>query len=576
MLNALRWCLVLVLAKCASGYSADLVPHGASWFYLNPQTMNDDPNDKDNTFDANWFKPNFNVNGANKFLGPAPEPFARATPPSTDSAISAFTPSNSSFVRPAATLIDLPASGERLTSYFRHSFTTTAPANDLGLSILADDGARIYLDGVEVGNLNCCLVELGLPDVVPPGTPTEYVHIARGAGNERAYQTIPLMIGQTLPAGNHVLAVAVHQDRPTSNDMGFSARLIEDFVYRPFVDVGSEWKYRIGDDEPSGGTLDWTTSGFNDASWDSGNDGFGYDTGPDLIDVIQTDIIEAQGVYSSFYLRKKFTVQDPAELTELAVQIDYDDGFVMYINGTEIRRSSFPAGTPGPGESIPFDAFSNDHESSNNGVTPTALLKFNIDLADYPGLLKAGSDNVVAIHGFNVNLGSSDLFIGQVSLAGLGPLPGSGTPGDFDGNGTLDASDIDGLSAAVRAGNNPPQYDVTGDGRVDQADRTLWIEDLKKTWIGDADLNGQFGTADFVAVFISGQFEDATPGNSTWATGDWNGDGDFTTADFVAAFVEGGYEKGPRPAASAVPEPSAVVLLLIGIGCLMRRKLPQE
>ena len=42
--------------------------------------------------------------------------------------------------------------------------------------------------------------------------------------------------------------------------------------------------------------------------------------------------------------------------------------------------------------------------------------------------------------------------------------------------------------------------------------------------------------------------------NSTWATGDFNGDGEFDSSDFVVAFADGGYEKGPKPAATAVPE----------------------
>ncbi len=40
---------------------------------------------------------------------------------------------------------------------------------------------------------------------------------------------------------------------------------------------------------------------------------------------------------------------------------------------------------------------------------------------------------------------------------------------------------------------------------------------------------------------LAGQYEDATPGNSTWETGDWNGDGDFDTSDLVAAFQAGNY-----------------------------------
>jgi len=68
--------------------AGDIVPFGAKWSYLNPLTSAADPAKADATFDANWFKPSFNMNGANKFSGPSAEPFCaapRTTSPSTPS-----------------------------------------------------------------------------------------------------------------------------------------------------------------------------------------------------------------------------------------------------------------------------------------------------------------------------------------------------------------------------------------------------------------------------------------------------------------------------------------------------------
>ena len=62
---------------------------------------------------------------------------------------------------------------------------------------------------------------------------------------------------------------------------------------------------------------------------------------------------------------------------------------------------------------------------------------------------------------------------------------------------------------------------------------------------GDSNLDGVFNSSDFVAVFKNGEYEDDTPGNSTWEEGDWNGDGDFNTSDFVKAFAAGTYEIAP-------------------------------
>jgi hypothetical protein len=152
------------------------------------------------------------------------------------------------------------------------------------------------------------------------------------------------------------------------------------------------------------------------------------------------------------------------------------------------------------------------------------------------------------------------------------PSSAVGTPGDFNGDGTLDASDIDALAAAIRSGSSDAQYDVNGDGAINAADHQSWVVDLKNTYIGDANLDGEFNSGDFVAVFTVGEYEDATSGNSTWAEGDWNGDADFNSGDFVLAFQAGGYEQGPRGAVASVPEPSSWLLLAIGGLIAIRRR----
>ena len=60
---------------------------------------------------------------------------------------------------------------------------------------------------------------------------------------------------------------------------------------------------------------------------------------------------------------------------------------------------------------------------------------------------------------------------------------------------------------------------------------------------GDSNMDGIFNSSDFVIVFQAGEYEDDTPGNSTFEEGDWNGDGDFDTADFVFVFQLGNYSR---------------------------------
>ena len=72
------------------------------------------------------------------------------------------------------------------------------------------------------------------------------------------------------------------------------------------------------------------------------------------------------------------------------------------------------------------------------------------------------------------------------------------TPGDFDGNDSLDEADIDGLTAEVLAGTNDSKFDLNGDNVVDEADRSVWIQDLRRTYRGDANLDGMFDSGDLV------------------------------------------------------------------------------
>ena len=147
-----------------------------------------------------------------------------------------------------------------------------------------------------------------------------------------------------------------------------------------------------------------------------------------------------------------------------------------------------------------------------------------------------------------------------------------GPAGDLTGDGSVNGDDIDAIAKAIRDGDSAAKFDLDGSGAVDPSDRNFIVNDILNTFFGDADLNGEFNSGDFVTVFTAGLYE--TGNAAGWATGDWNGDGFFDSGDFVVAFQDGGYETGPKAATAAVPEPAnsvLVILAIAGLACLRRR-----
>ena len=100
------------------------------------------------------------------------------------------------------------------------------------------------------------------------------------------------------------------------------------------------------------------------------------------------------------------------------------------------------------------------------------------------------------------------------------------TPGcDFDGSGTCDDMDINMLTAEAAAGTNDPDFDLTLDGTVDQADLSRWLGDAATAngfaepyRAGDANLDGEFDSSDLTAVFQSAKYE--TGDDAGWTEGD--------------------------------------------------------
>jgi hypothetical protein len=99
------------------------------------------------------------------------------------------------------------------TTYFRRAFSLSSIPTSASVSLVADDGAVVYVNGVEVAR-----------DNMPAGT-VDYTTLAAGGRWNNAESAVRVFVVPTsaLRIGNNVVAVEVHQDSANSSDLSFDA-----------------------------------------------------------------------------------------------------------------------------------------------------------------------------------------------------------------------------------------------------------------------------------------------------------------------------------------------------------------
>ncbi len=164
---------------------------------------------------------------------------------------------------------------------------------------------------------------------------------------------------------------------------------------------------------------DWKDGGFyNDSSWmecTGSPGGVGYEHSSGYQDFISLGLQELMyGRTTSCYIRIPFTFNDsPDEFNFMTLNIRYDDGFVAYLNGTEVARRNFN-GTP------TWNSRASTTHSDSQAVDFEA-----INISNFLHLLKRGN-NLLAIQGLNASTTSSDLLISVELIAGQGASAGDG------------------------------------------------------------------------------------------------------------------------------------------------------
>ena len=164
--------------------------------------------------------------------------------------------------------------------------------------------------------------------------------------------------------------------------------------------LNAEYSYLKGQDASS---LDpsWYKSNFDHSAWLKAPAPFRYGDG-----IGGTVLSDMPGNYSTLYLKSEFTANNIDSIKNIEFHVDYDDGFVVWVNGNEVLRQNIS-------QDLSYDAYAiGNHESGS----PTLFMIDSSKISLNEGI------NSIAIQVFNVTLSSSDLYF-DMSISAMPELP---------------------------------------------------------------------------------------------------------------------------------------------------------
>ena len=126
---------------------------------------------------------------------------------------------------------------------------------------------------------------------------------------------------------DNVLAAGCYNDGFSSSDMTLIIQLT--VGNNVIFDEGFEVKYHVPDEDVD----DWTELEFDDKNWKKGITSIGYGDGDDNTEI-------KSGEVGSLYTRYHFDVPKATTAKKIMFRIDYDDSYILWMNGVEIARSA--------------------------------------------------------------------------------------------------------------------------------------------------------------------------------------------------------------------------------------------
>ena len=139
-------------------------------------------------------------------------------------------------------------------------------------------------------------------------------------------------------------------------------------------------------------SLRWTEADFDDEEWKLGRTGVGYDYGG----LVGLDTREMRGENPTVYVRIPFNLDALLDWDRFILRFRYEDGFVAYLNGRRIASDNAP-------EALAWNSAAVADRPDTEAQEPV-----DINITAAGRLLRMGN-NVLAIHGLNRTLTSSDV-----------------------------------------------------------------------------------------------------------------------------------------------------------------------
>ena len=312
-----------------------------------------------------------------------------------------------------------------VTTYARTTFTVADPSaiGGVNVAVTADDGAVVYVNGTEV-------VRQRMSEGAVDGS--TYASASVSSPSARADRQLVFVPASSLVAGTNTLAVETHLNYRSSSSMSLDGTVkvvakgaepkpepqpepepqpqpqpdepivpdpdkplevldVSGVNFGEFLPTGMYWNYWNSKDNPG---ADWNSTG-DLSKWKHGASPLGWgdrDAGTPF------DLAPSDRAITNYFARDVNLGTISADF-ELTLTVRADDGAVVYINGTEVKRINMPEGTITPNTNAKSNVSLGTAKSNLQTITvPRDLLKDGVNRiaveehANYAGAVSVSFD----------------------------------------------------------------------------------------------------------------------------------------------------------------------------------------